>query len=540
MDYELLSFTSQLNRVLIQSEKATKYAVRSIDQLDALIDDIKLKSPSIDHLEHKNILTDNLNRVVLSLESFINLAETINKDELNIKQGPHGSIKQYIEQLQSLKEIENFVDTDNTQTDESFISLTLISLNLLFCQADFHLAKEFEFILKNYSGIESIEHFIDYLLNSFNHFEDKEFISQVLDSDDFNKMNLFIPNETVAKLEKVCSWLLSREQQYELYNDTNQHCDINEKLNFSQIRNEFLESLIQSSDKQSKREYLKSKLKSKFGKLFTKTTHKETNKAIEHIALFAEDLNFYLKILKHETMLIKAIFLNSEDTKRDLINKLTTAIIEIIQNEFENFFINASDFNNMTVSGDEILREIINLNIKVMHLKEKTNFLQEEDLKSASKFLNFSLQLNELTSNIFKNYLNSVKHGNFSSHSIRTNLSVHSFCVQTLQSLRIIHVNKNCLSEEILIAFTTQTDDNSLNDIESNEIIKYDRLTRRKKQLDQEPSSLYHFLIYYSDLIENLFHFLKEESVKIEESSAALNRITFMSSKTLNSFKNLL
>ena len=145
-----------------------------------------------------------------------------------------------------------------------------------------------------------------------------------------------------------------------------------------------------------------------------------------------------------------------------------------------------------------------------------------------------------MTSNIFKNYLNSVKHGNFSSHSIRTNLSVHSFCVQTLQSLRIIHVNKNCLSEEILIAFTTQTDDNSLNDIESNELIKYDRLTRRKKQLDQEPSSLYHFLIYYSDLIENLFHFLKEESVKIEESSAALNRITFMSSKTLNSFKNLL
>ena len=42
---------------------------------------------------------------------------------------------------------------------------------------------------------------------------------------------------------------LQQEKQYELYNDHNEHCDINQKLKYSDIRHEYLTHVIEARTK---------------------------------------------------------------------------------------------------------------------------------------------------------------------------------------------------------------------------------------------------------------------------------------------------
>ena len=58
------------------------------------------------------------------------------------------------------------------------------------------------------------------------------------------KMALFIPAETIVKLEMICAWMLRREQQYELYDEAGEHCDIITKLRFGDIRNDYVKTCM--------------------------------------------------------------------------------------------------------------------------------------------------------------------------------------------------------------------------------------------------------------------------------------------------------
>lgn len=470
MDENLLVYSSQLKRLLEKSEKVTKCSIQSINRLEKLVDNIKETSPAIDYFEKQRLISSNLTQAAFDLEQFIRLANCINNDEFLIKLGSQGLVSDYIRKLNFLKTISKYTDVPKVS---SFLKLTTDNLNKLLNQADSHLSLEFQAIINQYSGESQIELFIDFLIN-------------------VSSEELFIPNGALAKLEEITSWLVKRENEYEL------HGDLNEKLKFSEIRNCFLQRLMQSCSKMSSFDLYKSKLKSK---LYSFKTHSESQKAVEYISLFAENLNVFLKMVKHENNLINRIYLNAdENTRADLISKLTIVMIKNLQVEFEKFFVNSFDFRKLCYNGDQVLREIINLNAKVYILREDT-IQKSEDLQAASQFLAFTIKLNELTATILKNYQIIIKNGYFNSDVINPNLRVHSFCVQTLQSIRIINMNKYCISETISQSLKenpkNETDNISLNEnFSSNQMVNTDD---------------YNFKVYFSNLIRNLWVFLLHE-----------------------------
>jgi hypothetical protein len=154
------------------------------------------------------------------------------------------------------------------------------------------------------------------------------------------------------------------------------------------------------------------------------------SKPVEYIEVFAENLDFSLKLLKHDNLLIQYIYEESEETRIELISKLTILVIDQIQREFENFFTHSLDFTKLANNGNHVILAITRLIIKVHNLKEKTSCLQTEDLTSASKLLQFSLKLNEIGSQIFSSYLDVVKAGYFENfeQSIPENYSLHANC----------------------------------------------------------------------------------------------------------------
>ena len=120
-----------------------------------------------------------------------------------------------------------------------------------------------------------------------------------------------------------------------------------------------------------------------------------SSRPVEYIEIFADNLDFSLKLLKHENILVSTIYQKSDETRIDLVSKLTIMVIDIIKNEFEKFFTNSCDFTKISNNGDDVIAAIIRLIVKVHNLKEKTTCLQTEDLSSASKLLQFSIRLND-------------------------------------------------------------------------------------------------------------------------------------------------
>lgn len=226
---------------------------------------------------------------------------------------------------------------------------------------------------------------------------------------------------------------------------------------------------------------------------------------------------------------------SDEETKTVLINKLTLLIVENIQSEFEDFF------HKLCNNGHEVVREIINLTLKVVHLKEKTNFLQANDMHSAFRFINFEMKLDDLSAVVLKVYLESIKAGDFNSKQVQFDLNVHLFCVQTMKCLRIIHLYRIPLANAIAIT-CNHIDPQNLNDSETSNLS--DVLAQRreiKRQISNESNdSDFQFSIYFDHIIDGISQFLANEANKIELDSDGLDHINFMSSNSLNTFKMLL
>ena len=96
---------------------------------------------------------------------------------------------------------------------------------------------------------------------------------------------------------------MQQEKQYELYNEQAEHCDINQKLNFSEIRNPYLKLAMET---------------------FTASRSncaKAVNPA-DYIEIFTQVLSFCLKLLRHENVLLTRIYYKSSETRVELISKV--------------------------------------------------------------------------------------------------------------------------------------------------------------------------------------------------------------------------
>jgi hypothetical protein len=530
-----MNFTSQLKYVLERSESLTKNAVQSIDSINAIIDNLDINSNVIDSLRKKQFYSDNLKKAVLGLENYLELTEEINKDKFNIINGHKGSVDKYIKNLMHLRSFQCYVEnsSNNNADEKSLTCLTLFNLSTLCIRASEYLSEEFQDILKNYSSNEQCQPYIDYLLNKV--FSSIDHTNK--QNDKVTEIAVFIPRATIKKLFKICNWLSMQESSYELYN-AGDHCDIDAKLKFSETRKKFLLTVIKITSKMSSNESSahRSRLRNRIGRMF-RTTASEPHKALEYIALFAENLNFFLKMLSHEVGLIKEIF-SDDETKQVLVNKLTLLVIENIQTEFEDFFLNACDYKCMHNNGHEVVREMINLILKVKNLKEKTNFLQANDMHSAFRFINFEMQLDELSAIIFKVFLDSVRTGQFNSYKVLINLNVHSFTVQTLQCLRIIYLNRTQLANVISIACSLI--DSAYETGKPDEFSRHGHLTLYEPLNDGDEENDLKIRIYFDCLIDSLCQFLENERKNIEFDSPRLDQINFISPSSLSTFKMLL
>ena len=178
----------------------------------------------------------------------------------------------------------------------------------------------------------------------------------------------------------------------------------------------------------------------------------ESTRPVDYIEIFADNLDFSLKLLKDENSLVNNIFYKSDETRVELTSKLTILVIDQIQKEFEKFFTNSCDFSKLSNSDDEVVAAIIKLLLKVHNLKEKTTCLQTEDLSSGSKLLMFSMRLNEISSQIFASYLEAIKKGYFSTFELPYNCSVHEHVIRVCDMWRLISKHEKCLLDPIKLA----------------------------------------------------------------------------------------
>ena len=183
---------------------------------------------------------------------------------------------------------------------------------------------------------------------------------------------------------------------------------------------------------------------------------------VEYIEVFAENLDFSLKLLKHDNLLIHYVYQHSNETCIELISKLTIQVIDFIQREFEVFFTNSLDFTKLANNGNHVILAITRLIIKVHNLKEKTACLQTEDLTSASKLLQFLLKLYEIGSQIFASYLDVVKAGFFENPvdipEIIENYGLHTNVKKVCDIWRFINNHEKYLIESVCKACNSYMD----------------------------------------------------------------------------------
>ena len=94
----------------------------------------------------------------------------------------------------------------------------------------------------------------------------------------------------------------------------------------------------------------------------------------------------------------------------------------------------------------------------MQNLKEKASCLQTADLSSASKMLQFSMRLNEMSGQIFGTYLEVVKTGDLNQLTVPTNCSVHEYCVQTLAVCKLMNRHDKALMDSVKKACDANTD----------------------------------------------------------------------------------
>lgn len=139
-----------------------------------------------------------------------------------------------------------------------------------------------------------------------------------------DKQFLFFSNEAVFKMSKICAWFLERENESELYDDKNQHCDILEKLKYSKTRFDFLKNSLRIHSKLSslgfKRE-LNEAFRKNFGKLLSTVTSSNS---------FMSQLGIQLLIniiILNKTMYIKSLLIYKKYDQKNFENRVYNILL---------------------------------------------------------------------------------------------------------------------------------------------------------------------------------------------------------------------
>jgi len=298
IEKKLLDFSQTVRILMEKSELATNFAIESFDNLDKSVSFHQENLKTIfSEIDLKILREKNLKIASKELEAFLNLIDTIEKDKLEIAQGPRGLLSKYITNLEHIKQIDNYpwVKEQSSKFANKRVELCYLKFNSLISHSEKILLDEFQNQIKHYSSSEQVLTFIDFLISKEDAIDDtkpedepKEEIGSKLNSnrvtsdDTINKNksieiseDSFMPKETLINLEIITWWFLQREQQYELYDEKLQHCDINQKLQFCQTRNEFLKTCLITYSKMNSLGFKKDssgKFKASMKKLFHEAT----------------------------------------------------------------------------------------------------------------------------------------------------------------------------------------------------------------------------------------------------------------------------
>lgn len=517
---ELVDFKNQLHMLMIRSDSATKLACESLDTLDKSTISLRSKCTGLfEEIRKKQTSLTNTYRTIEKMEKLLQVVDIVTSDRLKILTSSNelkNSSLDFINKLELLKEMENYSWISTLDMDRVRI-VAKRERNLETCynhykQLMFHgesmLAEKFLFILRYYSNDSQMYSFFDFLLNEFQNSAEPAATSRSSKSNSDSSVDakqfLYISNEDLNEMEKISTWFLERERQYELYDDQNQHCDIHGKLKYTKVRFDYVKECLIIYFKMSSlgfKKILNEKFKENLGKMITKvktqsskissrvletansinesftdSRHKsddyppdtnidlinlddmslevsnsQSSKPIEYLEKFSDGLTLTLKLLQHEHSLIELIFRNSEETRADLNCKLSIIFIDIIKKEFEKFFNVTLDFGKLQNVDDNALVLVIQLITQIHNLKEKTHSLQSDDLNSASRLLRFSFRINEISSQVFSTYLDTIKSGHFNEHKLPGNCSTHGFVVKVCNMWRLIIKNEKYLFESIRV-----------------------------------------------------------------------------------------
>jgi hypothetical protein len=237
---DLVEFSSNLKKVLLQSDHFTNLVTKSIDLFDSEVNEAHRNVEHIfSQISAKQTCKKNLELCEKELQNLLHLLDLINADKLEVSKGHMGQIDEYISKLECIKAMENkyawiqdleYSRRTRIKIAESDLKTSYNKYKILMRMGENILCQEFTSIINHYSTQEQMQNYFDFLLNKF---ENDETL-------------LFISNQTTKKLESICYWFLEREQQSELYDEKNEHCDINKKLKFAEHRNQFLKLCIKT------------------------------------------------------------------------------------------------------------------------------------------------------------------------------------------------------------------------------------------------------------------------------------------------------
>lgn len=252
IEKKLLDFSLTIRNLMEKSEIATKFAIESFEYLDKSVNFHQENLRTIfSEIDLKMLREKNLKIASQELDTFLTIVDTIEKDKFEIMQGPRGLLSQYIKNLEYIKQIENYtwIKEQSTKFANKRVEVCYAKFNSLIRHSEKILLDEFQNLIKHYSNSEQALTFIDFLISKEDPIDDprneevpreetglKNNTNRVNCDEQTNKQKLieisedsFMPKETLTNLEIITWWFLQREQQYELYDEHLQHCDINQK-----------------------------------------------------------------------------------------------------------------------------------------------------------------------------------------------------------------------------------------------------------------------------------------------------------------------
>ena len=256
MSAELVDFSKNLRSLLKQSDKTTKLISESIDALDTFVTQQYSSVRSVfEFVELKGHRIKKLNLCLDQLDDFLELVNIIETDKFEIANGHRGLIPEYIQKLDRIRAMEEYAWIKEFKTSNNFrknkaeadLKDHYARYVSLMRQGEDVLFQQFMSTAEYFSSDEQMKSFFDFLMNRsasgrYDMDGDSENNEPPLPSD--LSTELFIPKETVQNLENICAWFLEREEQYELYNQNSEHCDINEKLKFGEVRCNFIKTCM--------------------------------------------------------------------------------------------------------------------------------------------------------------------------------------------------------------------------------------------------------------------------------------------------------